>query len=381
MKGTARLLLVSVLTVTLAFSSCNTGNSGKKFAWDPGIAELTGKNLGQWLRKSPFSNELQQTDADKIVFTNAEEVFPFMGRYNNAVEALNYAYDGTGTIYREETVLYQDPEWGDLFVNAVLLFEDGEVFLKDHYSATGSPVFGGVDAVMRTNSSSLRETGIYGTYDGNRKNAVYWALTGGTRYLLGFCQKGQLVFEVAIPADKGDTLAVLDKLKEVNRALGLDITDWETAITADLETRDTRETFWKDPFQGIYFTSESMRDEVRLKLKDTPLKPSERPFDGDYSFEYPSPGGKVVLYTLKKETGKDETSFKEELQELPSYTNGLNHIFYEEEEQVQDRVRGVAKTYCRNNTYLEIHYEYPASDEEARTVIHGVLKYVKVSKF
>src|SRR5690606_29001353 len=136
---------------------------------------LTGKDLGEWLRQAPFTNELSQKDDNKMVFTNAQQVFPFMGRFHNAVGELRYARnEADNPIYQEEAVLYQDPEWGDLFVSGTLLYDAEEVFLDRNYSESGNVLFGGVDAGMDRHTASLRETAVF-SRSGPNKAACYWA--------------------------------------------------------------------------------------------------------------------------------------------------------------------------------------------------------------
>ncbi len=355
--------------------------SGKEreFTWDEQTAALTGKNVKQWLRTAPFSNELAQTDANRMVFTNADEVFPFKGKYNNAVDELPASYTENSPVYQEETVLYQDPKWGDLFVTAALLYEDEEVFLRDSYSETGNPMFGGSNAVLSSYHASLEETAVKAGHK-RYKTALYWTHTSGKSYLLGFYQGGKLLFEVAVPLKDRDTLGALNKLKEVNTKMKLDIPEWERAAVTDLVWTGTEETFWKNPFRGIYLSPKTAMEEVELKLKDTPLKASEGAFDGDYSFEYKSSEGKVVLYTVRKDTDKEETVFNEERKDQSGYTYGLTKVFYKEKQE-GDQVKGVAVTYLKNHQYLELHYTYPATDEKARSVVHGVLKYIRIFKF
>lgn len=119
-----RLLLPTLKILTLVFgfsflSSCDFfSSSNKDFQWNDEVATLTGKDLKSWLRNAPFSNELKGND-NEVMFSNAEQVFPFLGKYYNSVErqTKNYSDPEAGHIYQTETILFQDPHWGDLFVN------------------------------------------------------------------------------------------------------------------------------------------------------------------------------------------------------------------------------------------------------------------------
>lgn len=233
------------LLVFMVLTSCSSNNK-KDFVWDEDVAAFTGKNLGNWLRQAPFGNELKQHEDDKVVFTNARQVFPFMGRYYSDTEELREGYTENDTvIFRQEEVLYKDPEWGDLFLHATLLYDGREVFLNNSYSQTGNVIFGGMDAAMDTHTASLYETSVFNKND-RYKTGIYWANTGLNRYLLGFYQQGQLVFETVVPLVKSDTLATLNKLKEINKKINLNVPQWENASVQQL--RIAAQKFLERPF-------------------------------------------------------------------------------------------------------------------------------------
>lgn len=371
MKITLNKLL---LLITLV--GCNAGT--RNVDWPTDIAELTGKDLGGWIRQVPFSNELLQDDEDKIVFTNAEQVFPFIGRYYNAIGELEYSpQHPDNPIHQRETVLYRDPDWGDLFVNATLLYEPQEVFLNQYYSERANVIFDGADAATDSYGAALIETGVFADTDGY-KAGIYWAETPDRRYLLGFYQNGQLVFEAAIPLRASDTAATLAKLNEVNENLGLGVTEWQQATVLQLRPADTRVTFWKDPFVGIYPEERYLLNKVQLKIKDTPFQLVPQAVKGDYFFCYDTPTGEVELFTVVKDTGDDRNAFDNAHQDLTAYESNGQHVYYEEQETGR-RAKGVAKTYFGSGQYLEINFAYPSDDPRARVEVHGVLKHIKVS--
>src|SRR5690606_30125696 len=104
---------------------------------------------------------------------------------------------------------------------------------------------------------------------------LYWARIDFQDYLLGFYQQKQLIFQTAIPLIGTDTLSTLNKLKEVNQSLGLNIVEWENANIAQLLVSSDPKTFWQDPFVGLYLNQTTMLDDVHLKTKDTPFKMAE----------------------------------------------------------------------------------------------------------
>ncbi len=363
---------------TLFVLSCDNKSTGT-FVWDDQVAELTGKHLENWLRQAPFDNELRLQEDDKVVLTNAKQVFPFMGRYYNAIEELHA--DGTPSdtaIHQQTEILFQDSVWGDLFVSATLLYDDKEVFLSNSYVETGNSFFGGVDALTDTHSASLHETAILAKKP-RYKTGIYWVSANFNRYLLGFYQQGQLVFETAIPLFGTDTLATLNKLKEVSEKLNLNIPEWGNASVEQLHTVNEPTSFWTDPFTGIYL-GEYMLNDVHLKTGDTPFIQSNTASKGDHYFSYPSPKGLVELYTALEKTTVSEADFNKENREMDSYQYRHQHIFYEEGTS-EGYVNGTAKTYFKSSQYLEIHYRYPETDSGAKDQIHGILRYIKVRKF
>lgn len=369
--------LFSFIGILLLASCSSNTKSTKQFVWDGDLAELTGKNLYVWLQKAPFDNELKRHEKDKIVFTNAEQVFPFKGRYYNTIEELRTDHDAAQDtiIYQEAELLFQDSLWGDLFLQATLLYDNQEVFLNDSYVEIGNLFFGGTDAVTDTHSASLYETGAFARHP-SYKTGIYWASANFTPYLLGFYQKGQLIFETAIPLLRGDTLATLNKLKEVNHDLGLRIPEWENATVDQLRRVDDAKSFYEDPFKGIYLGPYAI-DQVYLKTKNTPFTQADTATKGDYYFSYQSPSGLVEFYTVLQKTEMDMDSFNQANEKMNHYHYNYQNIFYEEE-SADGYVSGTAKTYFKDKEYLQLHYYYPQADREAKEYVHDVLKYIKV---
>lgn len=372
------IALVIVGGIGLFALSCDNKNT-RTFMWDDQVAELTGKHLDSWLRQAPFDNELKLQEEDKVVLTNAKQVFPFIGRYYNAVEELRT--DGTSSdtaIYQQTEVLFKDAVWGDLFVSATLLYNYEEVFLGNSYVETGNTFFGGLDAATDTHSASLHETSVLARKS-RYKTGIYWVSANFNRYLLGFYQQGQLVFETVIPLLGTDTLATLNKLKEVSEKLNLNIPEWENASVEQLQTVDGSTSFWIDPFTGIYL-GDYMLNDVHLKTGDTPFVQSNTATKGDHYFSYQSPKGLVELYTALGKTTLSEEDFNKENRGMDSYQYHNQYIFYEEGPS-EGYVNGTAKTYFKDSQYLEIHYRHPETDSGAKDQVHGILRYIKVRKF
>jgi len=364
------------LAILIMLSGCTPSSSDRKvFVMDEDIKQLMGgEYVGAWLRKVPYNNELKQADKDKLIFTNAEQVFPFMNRYYDELEELRTGSDPAKdtVIYTTTEVLYQDSDWGDVFVAASLLYDQREVFLDDSYLKTGDPFFGGSDAVTDIHRASLHETAILAK-TAKYKTGIYKVWTNHRDYLLGFYQQGQLVFEVVVPLLVLDSLASLNKMKEINRNLGLNIPEWEQATVAQLKQTDEASSFWQDPFLGIY--PGEYTNLVYLKLKDSALKPQEQASQGDHYFAYNTDAGEVSLFTTLQTTDMSKEDFVKSNASLHTYRFRYQDIFYEE--QQQDKfIKGIAKIYISGGKYLAVHFSYPAKDSEAKKEIHGIIRSI-----
>lgn len=377
MLTNVRRALLMLFACTLLSSCDRETHITKPFVWDEDIRALVGGSLHAWLSKAPFANELKRYEKDRIVITNAEQVFPFMGRYYNAVEELRKDYNADTVIYSQTEILFQDSVWGDLFLHAMLLYDDQEVFLADRYLALGSPFFGGADAVMDMHESSLSETSVVAKHPGY-KTGIYWAWANYHDYLLGFYQQGQLVFETAVPLLGNDTLATLDKLKEINKSLGLNIPEWENAEVAHLQRVEQAKTFWQDPFLGIY--PGEFGNDVYLKTKDSPFVLDDEARKGDYYFSYTANGEEVFLYTQMQRTDLGRDDFNKANKMAGKYRYMYDDIFYEEHPE-KGYVRGSAQAYFKDNRYLEIHFGYPETEPDARHQVHKVLRHVKMLNY
>lgn len=372
------LCAVCILSVFLLFTSCEPHTrTYKPFVWDEDVKTLVNGNIYSWLQKAPFENEFGKSDGEHTIITNADQIFPFKGRYYNAIEELREDVMEDTVIYRTAEVLYQDSLWGDLFLHATLLYEDQEVFLNQRYLQTGSVFFDGVEGATDLRRSTLYETGVFGKQE-RYKTGIYWATANFSPYLLGFYQQGQLVFEAAIPLMNRDTLATLQKLQEINTSLGLNIQEWEAADVAALQRMEDPKTFWEDPFEGIYPTYPVSN--VFIKIKDTPFIQEDKASQGDYSFSYQSNGGTVALYTIMQKTDLSQEDFDKENKKMNMYRYGHTNIYYEEHPKA-GRIEGIAKSYYLDNQYLEVHFTYPEGDLEARHQVHSVLRYVKILNF
>lgn len=217
-----------LLFMAFIMVSCN---SKKPLEWNDDIAKLTNKDLKGWLRKAPFKNEwnIEKND-DEIVFTNLDQVFPFMGKFKK----FDKTPKDTKPVYQEENIVFQDDEWGDSFMYGMLLYQPEELFLKETYRESGNVIFSGTNAIHESYTASLSETYLYEKNE-NYKAVVYWVRCNYKSYLFGYYQQGQLVVEFGFPCNRNNQKEGLQKLKEINHALGLNIDMWEKATTENLQ--------------------------------------------------------------------------------------------------------------------------------------------------
>lgn len=379
-----RLLLPTLKILTLIFgfsflTSCDFFSSSKKdFQWNDEVATLTGKDLKSWLRKAPFSNELKGND-NEVMFSNAEQVFPFLGKYYNSVEQQkkNYSDPEAGHIYQTETILFQDPHWGDLFVNAALMYNNDELYLSDSNIETGDPMFEGKDAVFNTYHGGLMETSVHSKAQ-DTKNGLYWGSNSTKVYLLAFYQKNNLAFEVAVPLIGQDTLATLNKLKEVNTALGLNVPEWANAQLKDLNPLDNNGTFWKDPFQG-FFAVDYFIQTVFLKILDTDFKEEQSSSDEDiHQFSANNNGGTAKFSVKTAPSTLNFEEFEKKYKDLAHYEYFHKKVYYEEKESGNE-VQGKAYAFYSKDKVLEFEFSYPKNNPELKKQMHSILKYVKIT--
>lgn len=379
-----RLLLPTLKILTLVFgfcflTSCDFFSSSKKdFQWNDEVATLTGKDLKSWLRKAPFSNELKGND-NEVMFSNAEQVFPFLGKYYNSVEQQkkNYSDSEAGHIYQIETILFQDPHWGDLFVNAALLYNNDELYLSDSNIETGDPMFEGKDAVFNTYHGGLMETAVHSKAQ-DTKNGLYWGSNSTKVYLLAFYQKNNLAFEVAVPLIGQDTLATLNKLKEVNTALGLNVPEWANAQLKDLNPLDNNGTFWKDPFQG-FFAVDYFIQTVFLKILDTDFKEEQSSSDEDIHQFSANNNGATAKFSVKTAPSTlNFEDFEKKYKDLAHYEYFHKKVYYEEKESGNE-VQGKAYAFYSKDKVLEFEFSYPKNNPELKKQMHSILKYVKIT--
>jgi len=79
------------------------------------------------VKKSPFKGLWNyKGDANTMVVTNIEQVFPFTSKFKNK----NFK---DSDIYEAETIIFKDPTFGESFVYAVLTYEPKKFYLTNFF--------------------------------------------------------------------------------------------------------------------------------------------------------------------------------------------------------------------------------------------------------
>ncbi|MBL3658621.1 hypothetical protein [Fulvivirga sediminis] len=371
-------LIAILLILVMGMQSCDSNE--KEFEWTDDIANITNKNIHQWLRKAPLGEEWNPyaDNENQAVITNEKQVFPFLGGFYNEEGKLTSSGDNRD-IFIDETVIYKDPELGESFVHAALLYEPEEAFIKDFYSEMGNVLMSGVDAIHESYQADLTQTQIFNknkTY----KTAVYWVHSGYHTFLMGFYQQGKLVFQLAFPCvDKERGLA---KLQQVNQSLELNIKEWEAAEAKDLEKTKKAQSFWEDPYYGIYLNN--LVPQMRVKIKNTNYKKYKSQIakeEGvDYLFGYVNGEGEHKLRFSMKELAVSKEEYEDEMTDfnvLPN-ENGIGPVYLIKQEIDGNLIELEAETFFRKGKVLKISATYPTQDSAANKEINGVLTHLHI---
>lgn len=215
----------------------------RKPEWNAEIVKLTNKDIQSWLKTAPFEglwDPYANVSSDEYVFTNVQSVFPFMGSYKNSGDSLNEKED----IYSKDFYVFKDPDYGQSFVHATLLYESEPLYLESSYRESANIIFSGAASAGQYTSSSLEETTILAE-NKQYRTGVYWVYQNRNYFLMGFYQKDNLVFQVALPCSLKEASKGLNKLKEVSKVLNLNIEEWKNATVKDLRKTHKTSSFWK----------------------------------------------------------------------------------------------------------------------------------------
>ena len=377
--------LIKILFVLLLlFYSCK---KERPFEYSEELNRITGENLKIWLEKSPFNGMWNYSGEDKnaIVITNIEQVFPFLGKFKNENDDFDQNSYPDNDIYQKETIVFKDSSFGESFVYAALIYEPEELFLSDFYSEMGNVVLSGADAIYDSHNARLSETMICENKS-DYKAAIYWVSSNYKTYLFGFYQNKNLVFQFGFPCEANQKLKAVQKIKQINHSLGLNIKEWAEITENKLETNQTPKSFWKDPYYPLY--KQNFISQLKIKIKNTQFSLQKNQYARekgvDYLFAYEE-GNKEHTISFKLEkTLLSKQEYEKELEGFEYLTmNDLSSkkLFIKKEEVANGQVSNISEIYFKDNSILKIESNYPDNDLKAKNQIVDILSNLRISSY
>ena len=262
------LLLLAVLC------ACKNENAKPPFTLEAPAETVTDGDLEALLATAPFENPFNEENHGRISITNIPQVFPFAGKYYGTYGRL-IDYGPYAEVYERHLRAFEDPRFGNAFVQASLLYGDGPVALPKRMSEGANVIIEGVDQLDRRHSATAHPTGLRDSTAAYRAD-VFWVDANRERFLTGLYQRGQLVVDFGFPCP--DTVACLRQLAAINAELGLGVSTWGRASAADLRVDPSADPFWSDPEVELLRNPGTFFGRVRLPLKllgFTEINPSQ----------------------------------------------------------------------------------------------------------
>lgn len=342
------------------------------------VTAITNGDLAAWTKSAPFNNYWNpQADSNgNMVLTNQQEVFPFLGKFKNDMGTLAFLTNPElETVYERSTSIFKDETWGESFTHATLLYEPTELFLSPFYSEGANIAFSGMSGINDRYSSNLAETQI-ATKNKNYKTALYWVQSNQQQYLSGFYQKDQLAFQFAFVFT--DTINSIQKIKEINTTMNLNIPEWNNITPENLAINDQPTSFWQDPYLDLYHTSFLAELQVPLKQTDYKLQPVGQSDEAgvDYLFiKNSTPDSQLSFKSIA--TDKSSLSYQELMQDkdLPTYYNEFKEEMYLTVEREDKGIITLeAQGYFTNNRILIVKTQFSETDSTARREFENLLK-------
>ena len=371
-----QILFIAILLLVLG---CKNKRS---FEWTEELEQTTGGDLKEWLKKAPFNGrwDAPEKESGKMVFTNIEQVFPFIGKFNNENDDFKGVYVD-GDIYQKETTVFKDSLLGESVVYAALLYEPQELFLRDYYSESGNIILSGPSASNMYYNADLSET-LTCENNSEYKTAIYWVDLNAATYLFGFYQKGNLIFQFGFPCTVNEKLKGVQKIKEINLALGLNVKEWSNVTESKLEINKSPKSFWKEPYYGVYEKRSMSQLDLKIENTEFVLQKGQSKEKGvDYLFAYGDNNAISISLSLENTTLTKE-EFEDEFEDFKQIT--LDHIktrqlFIKKEHIVEGQFITEAAVYFRDNSILKIKSSYPENDVKAKDQLLDILSNIRIS--
>ncbi len=356
------------------------------FEYPKDLKKITNGNLKSWLEKAPFEGLWDYSgDSNTMIITNFDQVFPFAGKFkneNNNFKGRNYQ---NGDIYQKELVIFKDPSFGESFVYAALTYKPEELFLRDFYSEMGNVIMSGANAIHDSYTASLSETKVF-EKNKKYKTVLYWVSSNNKTYLFGFYQKKNLLFQFGFPANINAKTKVLQKLKQLNNSLGLNIKEWTHLTEEQLEITQEPKSFWKDPFYGLY--RKNFLHQLSVKLKNTKFKEASSKLTSaknvDYLFFYEENKKNYNITFTKEKTALTSLDYEKSLADF-EHKNIAGYydrkLFITKVKTEAETVITYAEIYFKDYSILKITAEYPVNDTKAKAQLFDILENLRIRSY
>jgi len=369
-------ILVFLIAAQLLLS-CDTK---KKFTPIETTNSIVGTDLKEWLETAPFNGLWDPTatsDGD-YVLTNVDQVFPFIEKYKDATGSFTLHAVNSEIIHEKHTTVFKDHTYGECVVHASLLYDYQPLFMPSGMSVESNIAFDGINNLNQRYYADLKETKAVDIQP-NEKSILYWISANNTRYISGFYQKDQLVFQFAFPFK--DSISSIEKIKDLNTTMRLHVPLWQSVTTDQLVINNEPISFWKDPFVGLY--NERFIPNLQLKLRDTEYKEIPSSDDGyDYAF------AKAELFsTLSFKTSSSALNKLDFIVRMEDLKHDVVYNEYEDPvfitiDQITETSRTiVAQTSFKDDQILEIKATLPANDDNAHKEFMNILRFIRIRKY
>ena len=373
MKSAASLLLL-----LLALCGCKNENAKPPFSLQAPASAVTDGDLEELLANAPFENPFHE-DEDRGAITNVLQVFPFAGKYYGTYGKLR-DYGSEAEVYERHIRAFEDPRFGNAFIQAALLYGDDPVAIPKTTSEGANVLIEGLDRINARYSATAYATGLRDSAADYRAD-VFWLEGDRERFLGGLYQRGQLLVDFGFPCR--DTLACLQQLVDINNSLGLGVAAWDQATAADLRPDPTEDPFWSDPDVSLLRVPGSFFPRLYLPLKAlgfTEIRPSAANTklfrEADHVFRAERDGGVYEFAVSARPTEESYESFDASMQEagFAALQPVLLRPIYETGTTVHGGTTITAwKAYLDEGEMVELSGAYPSGAaaflEEQRAVL------------
>jgi len=381
------LKMMALILLYATLSACD--NKPPPFLWTPSSDEWSSlsvdeqkisSSLDTWLEQAPFDDlwdPYSGVESGHFVMTNASTIFPFLGKWFSQYGKV----ESYGAFRKHDHVLYADPEWyGTVLVWGAIKQRPSPFYLDDFNMESISSMTPGSDLIssnMRTSSVRFSTTKTFSETPEERQ-AVLWGFRGmmGTSFLVGFLDRGNLLFLVAFPCHSSIKETCVKKLGDVSRSLSLDVPAWESLTVEGLEKKE-HDFFFKVKKHELFEPTT-----INVTMNGHPFKLetiTNQEEKAVFSYKKDSGEVRVTVHKPKEISNKKldgdtvEEYLEDEFSENPQYRIGYKLSYNSDgkkayfKEEINGNVHSVtAYALVEYNLVLQIVYEFPVGDKDSR---------------